>query len=138
MGTDRLTQGDYEKLAAFRHLLRRFSSFSAEAAHEAGLTTNQHQALLAIKGHVGAMSVGALAGQLLIAPHTAAELVGRLEAAGLVGKAMDASDRRRMVLRLTDRAEDLLRGLTLTHLREVRVLAPRLTAVLNDLEALLD
>lgn len=137
MGTERLTQGDYEQLAAFRHLLRRFASFSAAAALEAGLTSNQHQALLAIKGHRGAMSVGALAEQLLVAPHTAAELVGRLGEAGLVAKVEDVDDRRRVVLHLTERADEVLRGLTLAHLREVRVLAPRLTAILGDLEALL-
>ena len=138
MGTDRLTQADYEKLAAFRYLLRRFASFSGGAAHQAGLTMNQHQALLAIKGHVGVMSVGVLAEQLLVAPHSAAELVGRLGDAGLVDKVEDTSDRRRVVLRLTERAEELLLGMTLAHLREVRVLAPRLMTILRDLSALLD
>ena len=58
MGTDRLTQEDYEQLAAFRHLLRRFASFSADAAREAGLTTNQHQALLAIMASMYAVYHG--------------------------------------------------------------------------------
>lgn len=135
MDPDRLSQPDYERLAAFRHALRRFSSFSAAAAHGAGLTTNQHQALLAIKGHGGgAMTVGVFAEQMMVAPHTAAELVGRLAAAGLVHKVEDAGDRRRVVLRLTERAESILRDLTLIHLREVRDLAPRIMAIFGELE----
>ena len=136
---DRLTQGDYERLAAFRHMLRRFTSFSAGAAHRAGLTPSQHQALLAIKGHQGeAPTVGALAEQLLVAPHTAAELVGRLQAAGLVEKVEDHADRRRVVVRPTERAEAILQALTLVHLREVRQLAPRLMTIFKDLDALLE
>ena len=103
-------------------MLRRFANFSAGAAQQAGLTTNQHQ----------------LAEQLLIAPHTAAELVGRLQAADLVDKVEDAFDRRRVVLRLTERAETILQALTLVHLREVRLFAPRLMTLFKDLDALLE
>lgn len=138
MDENPLTQGDYERLAAFRHMLRRFVSFSAGAAHQAGLTSAQHQALLALKGHPGeALTVGALAEQLLVAPHTAAELVGRLQAAGLVDKVEDEADRRRVVVRPTARAEEILEALTMVHLREVRLLAPRLMAIFQDLDALL-
>ena len=93
---------------------------------------------MTIKGHVGVMSVGGLAEQLLVAPHTAAELVGRLVHAGLIDKVEGTSDRRRVVLRLTERAEEMLFGMTLAHLREVRVLAPRLMTILRGLDALLD
>ena len=132
-----LDQTDYETLAAFRRALRRFASFSTEAAHKAGLTTQQHQALLAIKGcPAGArMSVGRLAEDLLLAPHTTAELVARLEAADLVTKVTDPTDRRRAVLSLTRHAETILRELTLVHRQEVRTLAPRLLALVHDLEA---
>lgn len=134
---DELAQADYETLAAFRHALRRFASFSAEAARNAGLTTQQHQALLAIKGAPAGSSitVGRLAEDLILAPHTAAELVTRLEAADLVRKHADAADRRRTVLTLTPHAEAVLRQLTLVHRREVRMLAPRLLALSRDLEA---
>jgi DNA-binding MarR family transcriptional regulator len=134
---DALTQADYETLAAFRHALRRFASFSSEAAKQAGLTTQQHQALLAIKGAPAgtSMTVGRLAEDLMLAPHTAAELVTRLEAADLVTKRADPADRRRTVLTLRPQAEDKLRALTLVHRREVRQLAPRLLALFRDLEA---
>ena len=131
-----LTQGDYESLAAFRHALRRFVNFSTEAARTAGLTTQQHQALLAIKGHRGgALTIGALADTLLVAPHTAAELVARLEAAGLAIRGADPADRRRVGLGLTSQADEALRRLSLVHLQEVKVLAPRLMAIFRDLDA---
>jgi DNA-binding MarR family transcriptional regulator len=130
-----LTQADFENLAAFRHALRRFANFSTQAAKDAGLTTHQHQALLAIKGRRdGAMTIGALAEDLFIAPHTAAELVGRLAAAGLVDRVEDSADRRRVGLRLTQKAEDALAELTEIHLREVRILAPRLLTLFRDLD----
>ena len=43
-------KSQYETLAAFRYALRRFIHFSEEAAQAAGITAQQHQALLAIKG----------------------------------------------------------------------------------------
>lgn len=132
-----LSRSDYETLAAFRHALRRFAAFSSAAAQSAGLTTHQHQALLAIKGHPGpgAPTVGALAEQLLVAPHTAAELVGRLEAAGLVVKRADPADRRRVALALTDEAEAALARLTLVHRREILEMTPRLRSLLEQLAA---
>ena len=42
---------------------------------------------------------------------------------------------RRALLELTRQAEAVLRALTLVHRRELRVLAPRLIALLRDLEA---
>ena len=131
-----LTQVDYETLAAFRFALRRFASFSPGAARAVGLTTHQHQALLAIKGWPPGtqMTIGHLAEQLIVAPHTAAELVARLEGARLVRKIVDEADRRRIKLELMPRAETALRKLTLAHRREVRGLTPRLLVLLRALD----
>ena len=135
-GKDALTPADYEALANLRHTLRRFMAFSTSAAQAAGLPPQQHQALLAIKGNSGgqAMTVGLLAERLLIAPHTAAELVGRLADGGLVASAADPADRRRLTLSLTPKAEDILRSLSLIHLREIRELAPGLVDALRILQ----
>ncbi len=46
----RLDKSQFETLAAFRYALRRFIHFSDEAAIAAGVTPQQYQALLAIKG----------------------------------------------------------------------------------------
>ncbi|MGH8024732.1 MAG: MarR family winged helix-turn-helix transcriptional regulator, partial [Limisphaerales bacterium] len=45
-----LNKTEYETLAAFRYALRRFLHFSEQAARTVGLTPQQHQAMLAIKG----------------------------------------------------------------------------------------
>lgn len=133
--SDVLTLTNYQSLAKFRHYLRRFMSFSTAAAEAEGLPTQQHQALLAIKANVeaGAMTIGTLAEWLVIAPHTATELVGRLVAANLVAREVDPDDRRRHRLILTKKAEDTLTRLTAAHLAEMRDLAPDLIAVLQQL-----
>jgi DNA-binding MarR family transcriptional regulator len=133
---DDLTDADYEALSNLRYTLRQFMDFSASAAHEEGLPAQQHQALLAIKGHRGeeAMSVGLLAERLLIAPHSATELVGRLVAAGYVSRNADPNDKRRQTLALTAKAESALKRLTAIHLSEIRELAPRLIAILHSLQ----
>jgi DNA-binding MarR family transcriptional regulator len=132
---DVLTEADYVALAQFRYALRRFSAFSATAAHKAGLPAQQHQALLAIKGTPPgeAMTVGTLADRLLVAPHSATELVDRLARAGLVERVTDPDDHRRQVLCLTQRANRLLARLGAVHLREIRDMAPRLIATLREL-----
>jgi DNA-binding MarR family transcriptional regulator len=117
---------DYRRLAAFRHALRRFLAFSEAAARDAGITPQQHQALLAIKGAAGlqAATVGYLAEQLLLQPHSAAELAERMVKSGLLERRESAADRRRVVLALTPAAERVLRDLSADHIRELRQSAP--------------
>lgn len=135
--TDVLSDADYVALAELRHALRRFTTFSEGAAKAAGLPPQQHQALLAIRGwpQDQALTVGALAERLLIAPHTATELVGRLVESGLVEREADPGDRRRQVLKLTEKSEAILAHLSKVHLREIRDMAPRLMDVLKALGA---
>jgi hypothetical protein len=68
-----IVKADYEALAAFRHALREFLDFSQAAARRAGLTPQQHQALLAIKGYPGreVVTVRELAERLLLRHHSA-------------------------------------------------------------------
>lgn len=131
-----LSGSDYEALANLRYTLRRFMDFSTSAAQEEGLPSQQHQALLAIKGHLAAeaMTIGMLANRLLIAPHTATELVGRLSAAGLVARNSDPEDKRRQTLILTEKAEAALLRLSAVHLKEIREMAPELITILQRLQ----
>lgn len=117
---------DYQRLAAFRHALRRFLAFSEAAARAAGITPQHHQALLAIKGAASAESatVGFLADQLLLQPHSAAGLAERMVRGGLLLRRHSAADRRRVVLMLTQSAERVLRDLSADHIRELRQSAP--------------
>ena len=79
-----ITAADYEALARFRYAVRRYLAFAETGARSAGLTSQQHQALLAIKAHTVSrpMSIGDLAAHLLLKHHSVVELVGRLEKAG--------------------------------------------------------
>ncbi|EJT01802.1 helix-turn-helix domain-containing protein [Rhizobium sp. CCGE 510] len=130
-----LRQEDYEALADLRFALRQFMDFSASAAQVEGLPPQQHQALLAIKGQRGdAMTVGMLAERLIIAPHTATELIGRLSDAGLVERHADPADRRRQTIRLTEKADALLTRLSAAHLSEIREMAPKLIKLLLELQ----
>jgi DNA-binding MarR family transcriptional regulator len=131
-----VTASDYETLAAFRRALRRFLAFSEQAARAAGLTSQQHQAILAIKGHPAgnAMNIGELADHLLIKHHSAVELVDRLIEAKLVLKKEAAGDRRRMILSLTPQAEAILADLSATHLDELRLGRGLIAQVLKRLD----
>jgi DNA-binding MarR family transcriptional regulator len=133
-----LADSDYARLAEFRYLLRHFLAFSEAAAEEAGLTPQQHQALLAIKGFPGSSraadaAIGELAERLGIRHHSAVGLVDRLAAKGLVRRHEGLVDRRRVLIALTPKAETLLAGLTLTHRDELRRLAPLLRQILKQL-----
>jgi DNA-binding MarR family transcriptional regulator len=129
-----LSQEDYETLAAFRYELRHFLQFSEQAAKLVGLTPQQHQALLAIRGDPrGGMSVGNLATQLFIRPHSASELVERLIAIGLLAREPAEDDRRRIWLRLTPIAVERLERMSTAHRAEVVRVRPALTAILRRL-----
>lgn len=132
----RVTERDYEALATFRRALRRFLAFSEAAARTAGIPPQQHQALLAIKGRAGepAVTVGMLARDLLIAPHTAAELVDRLARAGLLTRRRNPAERRKVELVLTERADNVLRGLSEAHLAELRAIGPLLIEQLQAIQ----
>jgi len=119
---------DYATLASFRHELRRFLHFSEQAAEAAGVTAQQHQALLAIRAAPGAaMLVGALAERLLLRPHSATGLVDRLQKQGLVERFQEEGDRRRVRVRLTAQGDALLASLSASHRAELRRLRPLLT-----------
>lgn len=129
--TRRPSQADYEALAEFRYLIRRFLEFSQNAARAVGLAPAQHQALLAIKGsRRDAMTIGDLADRLCIRHHSAVELVDRLAAAGLVVRTTDPQDHRRVILALTKSAEKHLAELSAAHLDELGRLRPSLRKVL--------
>jgi DNA-binding MarR family transcriptional regulator len=126
---------DYAALAHFRRSLRLFLSFSEDAARANGLTPQQHQAILAIRGlsDENGLSVGDLARQLIIQPHSAVELLNRLEGSGLIIRTVGAADRRCVMVTLTARAERLLRKLSHMHVAELRRQAPELVGSLRQL-----
>lgn len=130
----KLTKRDYVQLAELRYLLRRFLVFSEEAAVAAGLTAQQHQALLAIKGFDGRerIATGELAQRLQIRHHSAVGLIDRLASKNLVTRRSGPDDRRQVRIELTATAESLLATLSASHRDELRSLAPALRALLAN------
>lgn len=130
-----LHQSDYQRLAEFRYHLRGFLKFSERAAAQMGLSAQQHQALLAIKGTgVGPITIGILAERLGIRHNSAVELIDRLIANGLAERRQNPEDRREVLIDLTRRAERMLAKLSLAHRNEVRKLAPLLRRLLAPFE----
>lgn len=128
-----LVDADYRHLAEFRYFLRLFLSFSEDAARAASLSPQQHQALLAIRGFGGKLTVGELAERLAIKPHSAVGMTDRLVEAGLVVRQASARDRRQVVLRLTAAGTRKLAKLSKAHREELKRLAPLLAPLLNEM-----
>ncbi|MDQ0392813.1 MarR family winged helix-turn-helix transcriptional regulator [Labrys monachus] len=134
-GGGEFSDANYAALAEFRYALRKFLAFSESAARNVGLTSQQHQALLALRGFAkdGALTVGDLAERLLVRHHSAVELVDRLEKLDLVQRSADPADGRRALVRLTETGEARLRELSSIHVEELRSIGPALAAMLAPL-----
>jgi DNA-binding MarR family transcriptional regulator len=101
-----------------------------------GLTSAQHQLLLAIRGHQDSRgpTIGDVAGYLFLRHHSAVGLVDRAEAAGLVERLEDQDDRRVVRLRLTPKGTGILVQLSQAHLEELTRLAPEMRTLWVGLE----
>lgn len=130
-----LTPADYTTLASFRRVLRAYLRFSERRIQEQGLAPVQYLALLAIEGGGEPPTVGGLANWLEIAPHSAAELVNRLEAAGLARRKPDATDGRQVRVALTARGRATLGRLAAIHHEELQTTGPLLIRELSRLTA---
>jgi DNA-binding MarR family transcriptional regulator len=124
-----------QNLADFRFELRKFLHFSENAALEAGLQPQQHQLLLQIAGAPAGTSVmiSYVAERLGLRHNSAVELVDRSEREGLLTRTVDANDKRRAILRLTRKGNQILRKLSGDHARELNDLAPRLAQALKQI-----
>lgn len=106
---------------------------SETAANDAGLHPQQHQLLLAVAGVPDGRSPSiAYAAEALGLKHnTVVELVDRCEKEGLLQRASDPNDRRRVCLRTTARGRKVLNGLSQFHLQELNLLGPQLIEALQ-------
>jgi len=130
-----LGDGDYQRLAQFRHALRQFLHFSDEAAREAGLSPQQYQLLVLVRGFPSGEvpTVGAVAKRLMIKHHSAVGLVDRLEAENLLKRCREDRDGRRVTLVLTEKADEILSSLVSAHRRELRRLMPLMRPLVAEL-----
>ena len=134
-----LSKDQYETLAAFRYALRRFIHFSEQAAQAAGITPQQHQALLAIKGFSGrdSVTVGELAERLQLRHNSGVGLIDRLVSERLVARSASALDRRQVFVQLTPRGERVLEELSSAHSRQLKRISPELNHLLEQLGSFL-
>ncbi len=133
--TAKIKQTEYEVLAGLRYALRQFLRFSEEVARSTGITPQQHQALLAIKGFPGRnrVTIGELAERLQIRHHSAVGLTDRLVVKGFLarkpapqGPASGLSD--------TDSAgRRVLEELTAAHKEQLRRVGPQIESFLKRL-----
>ncbi|MBU6459384.1 MAG: MarR family transcriptional regulator [Proteobacteria bacterium] len=132
MKHETISHSDFETLSSFRQALREFLHFSEEAAKKVGLTPQQHQALLAIKGNKeGTITIGELAKMLKIQSHSAVGLVNRLVMHNLAQRQAAPRDKRQVLVVLTETGESMLEKLSVAHRQELRRLRPVLTHFLN-------
>jgi len=130
-----ISKKEYEMLATFRYALRQFLRFSETAARQAGITPQQHQAILAIAGFPGQdqITVSELAERLQIRHHSAVGLVDRLVAQDLVMREPGKADRREVYVSLTPQGNDILAQLSAAHRQELRRIGPQLHLLLEQL-----
>ena len=127
-----LTKDQYRALARFRYALREFLEFSEVAAGAHGVTTQQYQALLALKAsEKRSLNVRELATELLIKHNGAVQLVDRLVDAGLARRQQSSEDRRVVSIKLTAKGERKLAELASLHFRELVARHKQLTGVLE-------
>ncbi|MCC7119088.1 MAG: MarR family transcriptional regulator [Anaerolineales bacterium] len=133
----RITKTEYELLAAFRYSLRQFLHFSEEAAQSMGLTPQQHQALLSIKGFPGRdkITVKELSERLQIRHHSAVGLVNRLTAQKLLKREPSSADRRQVYVTLSAQGLIALEQLSSIHKEELRRILPELQKLFEQFSA---
>jgi DNA-binding MarR family transcriptional regulator len=123
-----LTKEDFEALARFRFGIRSYLRFSEETVRRNGVTPQQYQLMLALKGFPGRdwAVVRELAERLQLRHHSVVELVDRAQAQGLVRRTAHPDDARAVRVLLTEAGEQLLGRLSALHRDELR----RMDAVL--------
>ncbi len=133
----KLSQADFEHLLQLRTGLRRFLRWSEQQAQAAGLTSAQHQLLLAVRGHPepAGPTIGELADYLVLRHHSAVGLVDRAAAAGLVKRSSDPQNGSVVRVRLTDTGNETLDSLAEAHLTELAQLAPTMRALWRAIES---
>ncbi|PZS38375.1 MAG: MarR family transcriptional regulator [Pseudonocardiales bacterium] len=117
VGSEALTKQDFEALARFRFGIRRYLRFSEEAVRRDGLTPQQYQLLLALKGFPGRewATVRELADRLQLRHHSVVELVNRAQGQGLVQRAPHPSDGRAVRVLLAPEGSRVMARLSTLH-----------------------
>jgi DNA-binding MarR family transcriptional regulator len=132
----RLDSEDYEGLANFRYLLRKFLRFSKDfLAANGRLNPEQYEALLAIKAFnsFGGLNISQLSERLQVRHHSAANIVDRLVERKLVTRETGGTDRRRRHVQLTAKGEKEIEELAAAHRKEILIRSAELIKALERL-----
>lgn len=129
MASEPLTKQDFEALARFRFGIRRYLRFSEETVREHGITPQQYQLMLALKGYPDRewATVGELADRLQLRHHSVVELINRAQKQELVERATHDVDARIVRVVLTAAGDRILARLTALHRDELRRMNSALT-----------
>lgn len=133
--TPTVSDADYVTLANFRSALRKFLRTSEELAMGLGLSPQQHQVLLAIKGFPGRTppTISQLAARLHVRHNSAVGLVNRLARQHLVKRKDSQVDHRQVYVVLTARGSAMLDKLTHSHRVELRRIGGEISRLLAEL-----
>src|SRR6266403_3721744 len=127
---------DYEALANFRYLLRKFLRFSKDFLRANGnLSPEQYEASLAIRAFtsIGGLTISQLSERLQIKHHSAVNIVDRLVERKLITRETTATDRRQRHLGLTAKGEKFIEELAGVHRKEMRGRSAELIKALEQL-----
>lgn len=116
-----LKKETYESLAEFRYQLKKFLHFSDSEARKVGLTPQQHQLLLAIKGFPGRdfATPSELSERLFITHNACVGLIDRCSQLDFVTRTSNPDDGRSVLIKLTSQGEEILQRLSEIHLEEI-------------------
>lgn len=130
-----LVPDDYDALADFRYLLRKFLRFSKDFLRGAGLNSEQYEALLAIKAFESpdGLTISQLSERLQVKHHSAVNIVDRLVDQKLISRQTGTTDRRRRHVRLTAKGEKMIDELAAAHRKEIRIRSIELIKALERL-----
>jgi DNA-binding MarR family transcriptional regulator len=116
--------------------MRLFDRWSEQQAKAAGLTTAQHQLLLAIRGHQDPRgpTIGEIADYLLLRHHSVVGLVDRVVALGLIARSRDELDGRVIRLALTPKGARRLEELSKLHVEQLKRLGTNFSNISEGLD----
>jgi len=113
--------------------MRKFLRFSKDLLSSENLTPDQYQALLAIRASTsgGKLSVRDLAEQLQVRHHSTVGIVDQLVGRDAIVREVAPDDRRKILLSLTAKGEEIIQRLAPPHHQELSRLCPEMILTLQ-------
>jgi DNA-binding MarR family transcriptional regulator len=126
---------DYRALAALREGLHELERFTERISREHGCTGSMYELLLAVKTarRGRGPDIGMIATSLRMRHPSAAEMVRKADARGLLRLAPDPDDGRRVLVGLSDVGEKVVEAIADDQAAEVRRLRAGFVSALNSL-----